>query len=210
MANISVNDWEFKTGHVQPDQIGRDAEGGQNFISAESIVICAVKPASGATNTEDMFPIGVMQNASFQQQKNINQLYEIGSREPFFIPGRTMIQINLTRVVFNGDSLMAVLYDADQTSTGDESFVSPGPIVTDGRSASRKFYINLASELFNTGRDIALIMEDSEGQNAGGIIFRDCVIQSHGMGLSSNQVVVAENVVLRAKSIESLSVTARQ
>jgi len=196
MADISS--WDFKTKHVQPDQFGS----GKNYISAESIVLCAAKNGTDGTFS-DLIPIGVMQNAGFSQQKQINQLYEIGGRLPFFIPGRTLVQLNMTRVVFNGDSLMAVLYSQNEDGTSTET--SPGPEVNTGEG-TKKFYLNLASELFNKGIDIALVIQDSEGQPAGGIIFRECIIQSHGMGISSNQTVVAENISLRAKSLEALDI----
>jgi len=196
---INLGSWDFKTQHVQPDQFGS----GKNYISAESIVICAAKNDTTGTVSE-LIPIGVMQNAGFSQQKQINQLYEIGGRLPFFIPGRTLVQLNMTRVVFNGDSLMAVLYSQNEPAEDPET--SPGPTVTAGTD-TKKFYMNLASELFNKGIDIALVIQDSEGEPGGGIIFRECIIQSHGMGISSNQTVVAENISLRAKSLEALDIS---
>jgi len=65
----------------------------------------------------------------------------------------------------------------------------------------------LASELFNRGIDIALVIRDSEDEASGAIIFRECIIQSHGMGISSNQTVVAENISLRSKKLEGINVS---
>lgn len=206
----SLTSWNFRTKHVQPGQLGREATDGNNYVSAESIVLCAVLPtAVGSPNTvgaDQLFPIGVMQNAGFNQQKQINQLYEIGSRLPFFIPGRTLVQLNMTRVVFNGDSLMAALYHADGNEGDYVPLESPGPVLTQGGEASRRFYMNLASELFNRGIDIGLVIRDSEDEASGAIIFRECIIQSHGMGISSNQTVVAENISLRSKNLEALNI----
>jgi hypothetical protein len=213
MANPqSMADWKFKSKHVQPGQLGREAGvDGNNYVSAESIVLCAVLPSSDpkidTIGSDQLFPIGVMQNAGFNQQKQINQLYEIGSRLPFFIPGRTLIQLNMTRVVFNGDSLMAALYHADGKELGSAPAESPGAILTAGGIAERRFYMNLASELFNRGIDIALVIRDSEDEASGAIIFRECIIQSHGMGISSNQTVVAENISLRSKKLEGINVS---
>lgn len=206
----NLGSWNFKTKHVQPEQLGREAADGNNYVSAESIVICAAVdvPANTPDNLAagDLYPIGVMQGAGFNQQKQINQLFEIGSKLPFFIPGRTIIQVNMTRVVFNGDSLMAVLYHADGADKASEPDVSPGAIVTDGGTTDRRFYMNLASELFNRGIDLAIVLRDSEDQASGAILFRECIIQSHGLGVNANQTVIAENISLRCKKIEPVNV----
>ena len=203
-SNITdQNSWNFKTKHVQQDAQLFGGFNGENFISSESIAICAVKsPATGTSiGTADLFPIGVVQSAGVQQQKQINQIYEIGSRLSYFIPGRTMLQIQLSRVVFNGENLLAVLYDPDDTQTDANTELSPGLT-----GAGAKFYVNLASELFNKPIDLALVFYDSEREPLGAVILKDCMVQSHGFGVSANQTVIAENVLLRASTIETLSI----
>jgi len=201
--NSNATSWNFKTGHVQGP-----AMSGKDYVSSESLVICAVKtPAAGGGGEQpviqetDLFPIGIVQNVGIQQQKLINQLYEIGSKEPFLIPGRTMAQIQLARVVFNGDNILAFLYNPESTA-GDAVNADAG---IEGTSA--KIYLNLASELFNKGIDIAIVIHDSEDEAVGAFIFRECYIQSHGMNISSNQTIVAENISLRCKKIEGLNAT---
>lgn len=202
MALNNLTSWNFKTKHVQGDQLGNASPTGNNYVSSESIVICAVMPGT-AGGAEDLYPIGVLEGASAQQQKQINQLFEIGSVDPFFIPGKTLIQLQLTRVVFNGDSLMAALYLPDgEDSTGGPYVPDPGPESTDSR-----MYFNLASDLFNRGADIALVIADSDNDPLGTIIFRECMIQSHGLNIGANQTVVAESISLRSRRVESLSVT---
>lgn len=196
--------WNFKNTHVQTDGLTSDIG---NYVSSESVVLCAFSAPGESPTPATLIPIGVLQNVGIQQQKQINQLYEIGSRKAYFIPGRVMIQIQLSRVLFNGDSLMAVLYGGgtDDTVGGD----SAGSIyaTADGASAG-KFYMNLAADFFNSRLDLAIIVQDSQGDPAGAIIFRECFIQAHGMGISSNQTIVAENVSLRCQNIESVSITA--
>ncbi len=202
MSNLAT--WNFKNAHVQTD--GLTAEIG-NYVSSESVVLCAFSTQGANPTPAELIPIGVLQNVGIQQQKQINQLYEIGSRKAYFIPGRVMIQIQLSRVLFNGDSLMAVLYGGatDATEGGDNA----GSSYTNSEGTSTgKFYMNLAADFFNSRLDLAIIVQDSQGDPAGAVIFRECFIQAHGMGISSNQTIVAENVSLRCQNIESVSIAA--
>jgi len=210
--NKDATHWTFKTKHVQGN-----AMVGKDYVSSESLVICAVKsptenggstdPSKGSSSEQlaiaetDLFPIGIVQNVGIQQQKQINQLYELGSKEPFLIPGRTMAQIQLARVIFNGDNILAFLYNPESTGGLDEN--EDAGI----EGANTKIYLNLASELFNKGIDIAIIVHDSEDEAVGAFIFRECYIQSHGMNISANQTIVAENISLRCKKVEGLSAT---
>ncbi len=199
----SPTNWDFRKKHVQEaaEQFGEGNN--QNFISSESITICAVKsPAAGSTTPigiADLYPIGVVQSVGVQQQKQINQIYEIGSKLSYFIPGRTMIQVQLARVLFHGESLLAVLYDPDDTGLGDSTNGDAIPGIT----GTNKFYVNLAAELFNKPIDVALMFHDQENDPLGFIVLKDCVAQSHGFGVSSNQTVIAENVLLRASTVVS-------
>ncbi len=200
MAISDLINWDFKTKHVQQEAKLFGAANSENFISSESIAICAVKqPTAPATTPLTLYPIGVVQSAGVQQQKQINQIYEIGSKLSYFVPGRTMIQIQLSRVVFQGENLLAALYDPDDTLVDSQGAGIGG--------ADSKFYVNLASDLFNRPIDIALVFQDTEKQNLGAILLKECIAQSHGFGVSANQTIVAENVLLRASTVQGLSIT---
>jgi hypothetical protein len=83
-----------------------------NFLSSESLVLVS-GPAtldSDTTLTTNWIPIGLVQNFQVQQQKQVKQMFEIGSRKPFFIPGRTMTTASISRVMFDGPSLMYAMY----------------------------------------------------------------------------------------------------
>jgi len=82
---------------------------GTGFVSAESVILAAGLPGQPA-DVNTLIPIGLVENANIQQNKALQQLFEIGSRRPFFIPGRHQIQASLSRVMFNGPSLLKALY----------------------------------------------------------------------------------------------------
>ena len=221
MAIKVLTEWDFLKDSVQP--INTDG----NFLSSESAVLCAGPPrfndiTSGAEK-DWLTPIGLVQNVQISQNKQVTQLFEVGSREPFFIPGRTLVQVGISRALFDGPSLMRAVYeysnsagtfpanpinDNDGGASADViAPVDPYSAATDTTAVSGPFYINLASEFFNRPMGLALLLYtakgESTGQAWGGIYLEMCHIQTHGIAVGAQQTVLAENVGIRAKSIVS-------
>ena len=197
MANVTVlGDWNFLDGNVQ------EIEDGSDFLSAESTVICA-GPADLGAAIPEVRPVGLVQNAQITQNKQIQQLFEIGSRKPFFIPGRTLIQLGMSRVLFDGASLMRALYEVSTDNTTDnyDSADVVPPAEPYGAATSGDFYMNLASEFFNRPLGLAFIFHDGQNQKYGGFYLENCYIQTHGMSMAGQQTVLLENVGIRASSL---------
>ena len=236
MAQTQIlTDWDFLSGNVQ------EVSTNGNYLSSESAVLCAGPPRySDITNGDYkqwLTPIGLVQNVSISQNKQVTQLFEVGSREPFFIPGRTLVQVGISRALFDGASLMRAVYEYSNGASGvpanpindDADSVNPvspysnAPGADTTAAVSGPFYINLASEFFNRPMGLALILyttlqgSDDDAAAAtntgtqtawGGIYLEMCHIQTHGIGVGAQQTVLAENVGIRAKSIVSFSGTA--
>lgn len=202
MGLTLLGGWDFLNEHVQTITDTSD------FISAESSVLCAGPSKLEFTNGDYngmLVPIGVVQNAQVTQNKQIQQLFEIGSRKPFFIPGRTLIQVGISRVLFDGPSLMRAVYDYDTTTvvSNDDAadVVDPvHPYDPDG-GESGAFYINLASEFFNRPIGLGFIIRDSRDNAYGGFYLEECYIQTHSMTLAGQQTVLLENVGIRASAL---------
>ncbi len=203
MALTLLSDWDFLNSHVQ--QIDDNSD----FISSESSVLCAgpakIRDTNGNYNGV-LAPIGVVQNAQVTQNKQVQQLFEIGSRKPFFIPGRTLIQVGISRVLFDGPSLMRALYDYDDLDDSETPNDRPDVDVvppTDPyeEDSSGAFYINLASEFFNRPMGLGFIITDSRKGTYGGFYLEDCYIQTHSMTLAGQQTVLLENVGVRASTL---------
>lgn len=200
MANVNVlGDWNFLDGNVQ------EIEDGSDFLSAESTVICAGPPNLGAS-IQDVRPVGLVQNAQITQNKQIQQLFEIGSRKPFFIPGRTLIQLGMSRVLFDGASLMRALYEVSVDASTDnfDSKDNIPPTEPYDATASGAFYMNLASEFFNRPLGLAFILHDGQNEKYGGFYLENCYIQTHGMSMAGQQTVLLENVGIRASNLVPL------
>ena len=110
MPHLTVADWSDTNGPNTTQH--HDVYGtGTGFVSSESVILAAGHPSISAQgDISTLVPIGLVENANIQQNKALQQLFEVGSRRPFFIPGRHQIQAALSRVMFNGPSLMKALY----------------------------------------------------------------------------------------------------
>jgi hypothetical protein len=210
----TVAQWEFKTKHAQQQDILLPDGKLNNFISAESIVLAA-GPAVFSGNVTDLVPIGLTDSASIQQNKNIIQLFELGSRVPYLLPGRTYAQIQLNRVVFNGNSLLGAITDKSTAVTPTTRDDAPGfeqaynasdPSVETGG----KFYMNLASSFFNTPFGLAILYQSSDtvtqiAEGAGpwvaAFYAENCMIQSHQMTIQGQQYIVMESALVRCTKI---------
>jgi hypothetical protein len=201
-----INQWAFKTQHVQPDALQENGRLG-NFMSSESIVLAAGPASMGDFDASTYIPIGVCDAVQIGQNKTIQQLWEIGSREPYFIPGRTFITGSIGRVLFNGDSLMAAMYNGVST----EGMEDPAGSVTNLHGVSQtngNMFINLASDLFNRPFGLCLFMKDSENEWVAAFVLENCFIQAHSLVLQSQQIVVGENIQFRCTKIVPVSVSA--
>ena len=199
MATKVLSEWNFQKGHVQ--EIGAAA----NFVSSESCVVLAGPNELPSDYNETLIPIGLVENANVTQNKQIQQLFEIGSRNPFFVPGRTFTTAGLTRVLFDGKSLLRALYE-DSTGTfpdiGEEIPEDlPGAGYDSADLASEDFFINLASSFFNKPLGLGFVIQDKERENWGGFYLEDCYIQNHQFSIAANQTILLENAGLRASRL---------
>jgi hypothetical protein len=207
--------WDFVNKHVNNDDL-TDTETGKrgNYISSESIVLAAgpstyTKATTGGLN---IVPIGVCDAIQVMQNKGVVQLYEIGSRIPYIIPGRPTIQFQISRVLFNGDSLLGALSQRNESSADDYSsnvLGKPGTETTGaGTDNPGKFYMNLASHFFNAPTGLAIFFKDSEKEWVGAYYAENCIIQQHSMAIQGQNMVVMENASIRCTSFVPMEASA--
>lgn len=106
----SFLDWNWSGEHVQAE-----IKNGE-YLSSESTLILAgpsrfthLNSAGGLTSNA-IIPLGLLQNMSMQQSRQVGRLFEIGSKRSYFVPGRMFANFNMGRVMFYGPSLMRMLY----------------------------------------------------------------------------------------------------
>jgi hypothetical protein len=231
-ATTSLSNWRFWDQHVQSDMPGG------NFVNAASTLLAAGPPrlsqATGGTDgTEDAgmqnltarnlaFPIGVVENFALNQNRMIQKLFEIGSKRAYHIPGRTVGNISLGRVLYWGPSLMRTMYayypvvkinnggasganKLDQTELTGNDRITPNIKDIPGYGASAEntatvepensdFFINLASDLFDHPLGLMVYLRDAEDEPYGAFYLEDCYIQAHSFNINASSVLIAEGV----------------
>jgi len=214
----------WQTNHVQPDNFDSNLAddenfSNENFITSESIVICSCK--ANSTGTLDMIPIGLLEQAVVAQNRQTQELFEIGSRESYFIPGRSYVQMTLARVMFNGPSLLKVIaargnpnaLPSASTVHGNPANPWPAGANTDENESMLNtdesgwdaeyghFVINLASDFFNRPIGLGVLIRDSENDSYGGFVLQNCYVQSHQFSVAGQQTVIMENCQIRASRL---------
>jgi hypothetical protein len=200
-----LGNWSFKDSHVDTDVF----TDGRDYISSESMVLCAGGPRLG-TDINQCRPIGVVEGVQFSQSKQVQQLYEIGSRESYVVPGRVRSQVGLSRVLFNGPSLLKSISWFSKRFSDDPVLPSkpgqPWPLTgSQTPDDEGKYFGNLYSDFFNRPMGLALIINDSEDERYGGLYLENAYITSHQMSLQAGQTVVMENASVLCTNVVSLA-----
>jgi len=208
-----LRDWEFREFHVQEDIAASE------FINAASTLIAAGPPrfrdtvGGGQVSTGEgrdtvktfVFPIGIIEALSVSQARQLQRLFEIGSKRSYFIPGRNVGQISITRTLFDGPSLMRALmayfpeelltrFDAQQLLESNAVVNCPDIRNAPGYS---DFFINLDSEVFDNPMGIFIAHKDSCAENYGGFYLENAFLNSHQMSISATSTLIAEGVTIQ-------------
>lgn len=200
---------------------------GADFLSSETVALCSGPAKLGNSSITSLIPIGLVQGAQVSQQKQIQQIFEIGARTSNFLPGRTITSASISRILFDGPSLMYALYVKDNgnltqdmpnnQNTGDwptnpinqgAAGISLGNSADNNANANPgQFFINLASSFFNKPLGLGFIFYDGEKNPYGGFYLEDVYIQAHNISIASQQTVLMENASLRCSALKPLSTT---
>jgi len=259
MAGVttSYNNWNFNTQHVQQNLTGGDFVGSHTIIICASAPYLSVLSTSGtgagnalASNSPQasgMFtayneqvsndnaatafaiPLGVVSDIGLQQQRQINKIYEIGSKLSYTVSARTSISISLSRVLYHGPSLLRMLYayyphdklggngsnvlrdlpgmpDTRIPEVGnDSSFVARLPNIEE-LPGYDNIFLNAASDLFSQPLGLVMYIRDNTKKDVAAIFIEDCNLVAHQFGITQNSVVIAEGVQITADKIHPLKV----
>ena len=233
--------WDWEKKHVSQATIdGVDGQGPKDLISndiveAGTVLICA-GPADleaafnniDVTGTESktsgsgkdavttggnirLVPIGLVESASISINKQLNRIYEIGSKQSYLIGGRVMGGMNMNRVFFDGPSLLKVLYRgevlADSSSvTGKKVKFSTSKITEESvdHIGSGNLAMNLESKFFDRPFGLAFIFRDQEDQNVSEMYFEGCNVSTYGMGISARANVLNESISLQFTKVRPI------
>jgi len=217
MANLTVpkvSQWSFHERHVQPD-----IDDFGSFVRAASVLIAAgpaklsskfsaqLNQEVAPSSLDDIaFPIGVVENFALAQNKQLQTIFEIGSDRRYFIPGRTINNVSLSRVLMDGPSLMKVMYHyylpypgAVQSTSGALNGIRYGNALDRVKDikdlpGQDSMFLNLASDLFNLPIGLLVMFKNNSEDLVSAVYLERCMINSHNMNINASSILVAEAV----------------
>jgi hypothetical protein len=216
--------WEWEDKHVSQAYISphgisqRESIAIHDIVEAGTVLIAAgpsdLSKASETSSDDptgggyNIVPIGLIETAQISLNKPLSRIFEIGSKLSYIIPGRTVGGISLSRVFFDGPSIMKALYMGEIKSdfaTADKKFAkftsSPkldnNGVETYAKMAnigSGNLAMNLASSFFDQPMGLAFFFKDQQSDMVGQTYFEGCRISTYNLGISANMNVLTESV----------------
>ena len=185
MASNGSANWkeEFKNKHVNSGEA-------TDFISSFKTVIYA-KKADSTTEVSAFRAIGVIQAYSWNESKQNDYIFELGSDIPYIVPGRTVGQININRCLLFGADIVNALY-------GNEEFTGSA-VSTNGSSSVINSIKDITEPL-----DILFVAYKGDGNSTPekySKIFKNCHIGSRSESIQAGSVIISEGVQLAYENI---------
>jgi len=151
-----------------------------------------------------VYPIGIIQNFNLGQNKNFSRIFELGSDRSYFIPGRTVGQVGLSRIHYHGPSLLRLVYAYYQDlmppttvrwvwpNLGAVMMPNPHDVIVS--PGYENVFLNLASDLFNQPVGLAFFLRDSNLQTMGAFYLEHCVVPTHTWATDAMGTIIQESV----------------
>jgi len=217
-----VQKWNFKEQYVQDDE--NQAFSGA-FLKGESTLI-AVGPSNwkeaqkgaGGSAGANIAGIGLVPQMNVQQQLPVQRVLEIGSRRAHFIDGVPVGAGSLSRLLYNGPSLMRALYYMGYEHNGNVTNTAIKGLAPGNGNTNSKFLANAFNNLSSRGSSVyrqnsnnylwlsvwderltlpfglVQIFEDGAGRYAGALYLENTKIQSHVFGVAAGANMIMEQV----------------
>jgi hypothetical protein len=217
----SFANWKPYEGYVQSGGEGPGMVDGQ-YVTGAFMGIFAGPPrlasiggaltlgaalSSPAAASQIVYPVGIVQNMNLSHNRQFSRIFELGSERSYFISGRTIGQLGLSRVLYHGPSVLRVLYAYYQDLL--PSTIVPAVFPNVGASAMpnphdvvlppgfENFYINLASDLFSQPIGLLVVLKDGNQDTYGAFYLEHCVIPNHTFATDAQGVIIQESVAVQ-------------
>ncbi len=179
--------------------------------------VAAAAALTGSRNWA--LPIGLVQNFNMSHNRQFARFWELGSERSYFISGRTVAQVGFGRVLYNGPSLLRMMYsfynDALPPTLVPTFGIDPSipPSVANQHNVKippgfENIYLNLASDLFSQPCGLLVYMKDSNENTLGAVYLEETYIPSHSIATDAQGVVIQEQVALQPERVVPVAVSA--
>lgn len=221
----SYSNWKPYESYVQSGGEGPGMVDGQ-FVSGAYMGIFAGPPrlatvggaltlgaalSSPATASQIVYPVGVCQNLNLSHNRQFSRIFEMGSERSYFISGRTIGQLGLSRVLYHGPSVLRTLYAYYQDlvpntlvpalfpNVGAGTMPNPHDVVIS--PGYENFYSNLASDLFAQPIGMLVVMKDSNMGTYGAFYLEACYLPNHTFASDAQGVIIQESVAIQFEQL---------
>lgn len=206
-----MSNWNFK--HRSVEQFTTPESSGQ--LGSKAVMVSFGPPEYNAKN--QCIVCGFVQSFSLMQQRQVQQLFEVGSERQYWVDGPTMSQISLSRVMFSGSSLLKIIgagilnqgIQPNNLSGLDSSMFTGDNLNAVAAGADRNFWINLASDLFSNSLGIMLdfleFYGNGKSKSYGSVYLTNGKLNSHQLNFGAGQWMIQEGVSLMFEKVIPLS-----
>ena len=185
---------------------------------------------SGAIDHFSPVPVGLVQNISLSQGRNVAKIYELGSERSYQIPERSEPSFSFSKILYSGPSLLKFshVYYLKRQATGIHDVelekiknVMKAADIDDvkdienaiksqaGSPGYGDFFINLASELFQFPIGIMLMFKNNSGKIYGAMYLEDAYISSVDFRVDTASTIIGESCGVSFDNILPLNVVPR-
>lgn len=178
--------------------------------------------SAGGAGQDFALPIGVVQNVNLSHNRSFARFWEVGSERSYFISGRTVGQVSLSRVMYHGPSLLRMLYayyqDLLPPTVVPFVFPNQGPAsVANPHNVKippgyENIFLNLASDLFAQPIGLLMYFRDTNEDTVGAIYLEETYVPSHTIATDAGGTVIQENAAMQFErgvpvAVSSLALT---
>jgi hypothetical protein len=179
--------------------------------------LAAAFAAGSSAGDQIAYPVGVVQSFSLGHSMQLNRFFEIGSERSYFVPGRVMGQLSLSRIMYHGPSLLRVLYAYYQDLVPKTIVPALFPNIGAGTVANphdvvippgyENIYLNLASDLFKQPVGLLTMFKDSNEDTMASYYFESCYIPQHSLSTDAMGTVMQEQVGIQFERMIPIATT---
>ena len=191
--------WDFKNKAVQ--QYDNPESSAQ--LGSKAVLISFGPPMFDANASTIV--CGLVQNLNLNQQRQIQELFEIGSERRYWVDGPTRNNISITRALFSGSSLLKLAGKGTMNRgiSTDEDGMHESIYQGQNRNAvsggrDKNFWINLSSDLFKNPIGVMLDFREfyGNGQSSsyGSVYLSNGKIQGHTMNMQAGNWMMQESL----------------
>ena len=172
---------------------------------------------TAAAGSDWAMPIGVVQSFNLGHSRSFSRFWELGSERSYFISGRTVAQAGFGRVLYNGPSLLRMMYSfykdiIPPSLVPNIDGIAPANLANQHNvvipPGFENIYLNLASDLFSQPCGLLVYMRDSNEQTMGAVYLEETYIPSHSIATDAQGVVMQEQVSLQPERVVPVAVNA--